>query len=379
MKVTQEVIDDILHLYVDEEVSCRQIGMKYNLSHNQISKILKENNVYNPNRIQGLKYKQKDINIISDLYSKGKWEEIFKLYPHSSKQTIYSLMSKYNVSHSSTWTKEDLDILKKNYYLPDDEINQLLDNRHSVISIATKRQRLRLTTRSFWSDEDISLLIQGYSESIDKACELLPNRSRITICEQAKKLGLNVPKIKFNQAWSLEEDQYLKDNWMMQSDIILSKNLNRTFRSVKWRREYLGLYRQDKDEKHYKLLSKYLRRNTYAWKRKIKKQYNEQCILTGSKNVDVHHYISVNVIVKDILQEIGLEYCDDFSQFTEEQLKVILDKFKIKQEEIGGVCISNELHTLFHKLYGFQNNKEQFDQFCSDFKTGIYDELLKSA
>lgn len=372
----QEEINNIIDLYVNQKYSCRKIATLYNASHSTISKILKNNNVFDSDRPINQKYSKADIEIISELYRECNTEEIHKLYPELSTSVLYSLMSANNIEYGNRWTDEEIAVLKNNYWLQDEKLYELLENKRSIHSIATKRKKLGLVVRPMWTPREVELLKQGYAESIDKACELLPHRSRNAIRNQAKLYGLDRPVNKYNHEWSEEEDNYLKNNWEIMSDIILSNNLHRTIRAIKWRRELLGLYRQDKEDKHYKLLSKFLRKNTRQWKESIKLQYNSTCCLSGSKNIHVHHYVSVNIIVKNILEELGLEYCDDFSMFTNEQLNIILSRFKEEQDKNGGVCISNELHILFHKLYGFKNTKEQFEQFVSDYKSGAYNELL---
>lgn len=376
MIFTQGQINSIIDLYVNQNLSCRKIAEKYQVGHGTISKLLKDNNAFDAGRPINQKYTKQDIEIIGNLYSQCDLDQIYKLYPNLNSNRLYNLMSTNGIEYGNRWSEEEIELLKNNYWLQDEELYELLNHKRSIASIATKRKKLNLIVRPMWTQDEIELLKQGYAESIDKACELLPHRSRESIRQHAKLFNLNKSVVKFNHSWSKEEDDYLRNNWEVMPDIILSSNLHRTVRAVKWRRESLGLYRQDKEDKHYKLLNKYLRRNTRQWKDNIKRQYNSTCCLSGSKDIHVHHYVSVNIIVKNILEELGLEYCDDFSMFTDEQLNIILSKFKEEQNKIGGVRISNKLHTLFHKLYGFKNTKEQFEQFTSDYKSGAYDDLL---
>ena len=76
------------------------------------------------------------------------------------------------------------------------------------------------------------------------------------------------------------------------------------------------------------------------------------------------------------MSELGLEYYRHPSDLTKEQLNTIINRFMEEQDKSGGVCISKELHTLFHKIYGYKNTKEQFEQFATDYKSGVYNELL---
>ena len=376
MSFTQEQINNIIDLYVNQKLSCRKIAKEYQVGHGTISKLLKDNNVFDTDRPVNQKYTKQDIEIIGNLYSQCDLVQIYKLYPNLNSSRLYSLMSANNIEYGNRWTNEEIDILKNNYYLSDDELYSLFEGKRTICAIRTKCKKLNLVNRPMWSNEEIALLKEGYSKSIFQACKLLPHRSRNTIRNHAKLYNLNKPRDRYKFVWSKEEDDYLKDNWLIMSDKELSESLGRTIASIRWRRQYFNLCRQGKDNAYYSKINRYLRQHTREWVRKIKQQCNSTCCLSGSKNIHVHHYIPVNVIIKQILSELGFEYYKDPASFTEVQLNTILERFIIEQDKIGGVCIDVELHALFHKVYGFKNTKEQFDQFAADYKSGAYDTTI---
>lgn len=53
-----------------------------------------------------------------------------------------------------------------------------------------------------------------------------------------------------NKIWTVEDIQYIKENWLFKSDEEISKNLKRTRRAVKAERQALGLLRQQASKKH---------------------------------------------------------------------------------------------------------------------------------
>ena len=81
------------------------------------------------------------------------------------------------------------------------------------------------------------------------------------------------------------------------------------------------------------------------------------------------------------MKENNFKIYDNFSDYTDEELKNILSAFIEEQNKYPlGVCVSRNIHVLFHSLYGqYYNTPEQWYQFEKDFKAGIYNEYLKSA
>lgn len=129
---------------------------------------------------------------------------------------------------------------------------------------------------------------------------MFPNKNRNSIIKQA--MNLNITSFDKN-IWTFEDDQYIKNNWELQPDIIIAKNLHRTQKAVQARRLFLGIYRRDMDCLTYESLSKYIRGNIQKWKNDSMKNCNYACIFTGSKKFQIHHLYGVSNIIDDIMKK----------------------------------------------------------------------------
>lgn len=93
--------------------------------------------------------------------------------------------------------------------------------------------------------------------------------------------------------------------------------------------------------------------------------------LTGSDKFDVHHLYPVNQIISDILYELDFEN-KNIDEYTSEELDLITKKYHEKQNKYLGVCVRQDIHNLFHSIYGDTSTKEQWEQFVIDFKNNKY-------
>lgn len=68
----------------------------------------------------------------------------------------------------------------------------------------------------------------------------------------------------------------------------------------------------------------------------------------------------------------------DFSEYTENDLSFLLEKFLREQEQYPlGECVRKDIHVLFHSMYGqYYNTPEQWYQFKKDYKNGKYDKYV---
>lgn len=350
-----------------------ELAKKYNRNSATIIGKLKEIGLYKNTNYH---FTDEDIEFLKVHYPLGNWDLIDKKFKDTSRQSIHTKMHKLGISadkyfDDKMWTKYELEILKDNYsYGNIDMILKILPNR-SYKSIVTKAKRIGLFTRSFWTNKEDSIMKQFYhSKTVDEIMELLPNRTRNSIIEHARQLNL-VSVCKYAK----EETQYIIDNWCEMSDEELAIVLSKPFRSVKSKRQSLGLFRI-KEGSSYNNLSEYVRKNNLEWKEKSMINCKYKCVLTGNRFDEIHHIYSLNLILNETLEELNIDIKPTMDDYTGEELDDILNIFRIKQSEYPlGVCVCKEVHMLFHNKYGYGNNtEEQWKEFFNDFKSGKYNE-----
>lgn len=290
------------------------------------------------------KYTDKDIEWLKEYYPKGDWNLIFSRFPNCTKSSIHHKMSRMGVAFNNE--NRDYDFVKKK--------------------------------RIQWTNEEDSILKNMYSNhSIDEVQKFLHTRSKNSIILRANKLGI-LSQTNINTLWSEEDKQFIYDNWKLMPDKLMAKKLNRTFRSVKAKREELGLYRRNMDDNTYTNLSKYLRGQNQKWKKDSARNCNYKCVLTSSKKFQIHHLYSVSNIINDIFKENRELYKENFENYSEDELSYILELFLEKQNNYPlGVCIDKNIHKLFHSLYGqYHNTPEQWYAFVNDYMKGEYSDLI---
>lgn len=288
------------------------------------------------------KYTEEDIEFLKIYYPVGNWNKIFDRFPNLSKQAIFSKMSKLKIPYNKDFQNKN----NENYKV--------------------KKKK--------WTEEEIKIIKDNYPfHDISYMQTLLPSRSINAIILMANKLGV-LSFNKINAAWTKEEEQYIIDNWELEPDKIMAIKLNRAQRSVQWKRLELGLYRRDMNSNTYTTLSKYLRGQNQKWKNDSMKNCDYKCVLTGSKNFEIHHLYGVSNMIEDIFVQNNILYKESLSDYTNEELSFILDKFlEIQSTYPLGECIDKKLHILFHSLYGqYYNTPEQWRRFKDDYLKGVY-------
>lgn len=372
-RYTQEELEQIIIDYNDGNgLIPKELGEKYNRDPSSIIHKLQDIGIYKNSHYR---FTKEDIEFLQKHYPNDAWNVIMDHFPKCTKNSIitkaYKLGIKRNVNE---WTENEIQTLKDNYKkMTVAQIQELLPHR-SISAIRCKMEKLRLLQRPLWNIEEDKLLSQLYPIlPIDKVIKHFPNRTRDAIILHAIKLDLK--SYDYNP-WTKEEDNYIRSNWETVPDKLIADNLGRTFRVTKCRRETLGLFRRDMEKTKYDSISRFIRGKIQYWKIASMKKCNYQCVLTGSKKFHIHHLYSFNQIISDVFNKYNFPIYDTFEEYSDEELDTILDKFIEEQDSHPlGVCIDENIHKLFHSVYGqYCNTPEQWYQFEKDYKNGIYDE-----
>lgn len=363
---TKEELDNIIKDY-DNGNGLRpfELGKKYNRNASSISNKLKDLGIY---KYTTYRFTDDDIEFLREYYPKGDWDFIMKHFPQSTKQNIMSKTSKLGIKMTieNEWTDEELGILRK-YYSENPKFAAELILNHTYKAIVTKAKRLGLKSREFWSETENDLMRKYYPiMPVDDVLKYFPNRTRTSIITHA--IHLNLQSYDYNP-WTEKEDKYILSHWETESDMIMCKNLGRTYKATQARRLFLGLLHFNKDGSGYEGLSKFLRGHIQTWKSESMKKCNYQCILTGSKDFEIHHMYGFANILNETIEEYNIEL-KDYHEYTQEELNDILEKFlNIHDRYPLGVCVRKDIHTLYHSIYSkCVNNEEQWNQFVIDFK-----------
>ena len=350
-------------------ITPKELSVKYNRSSGYLINKLKQSGIYKDVLLHLSEGQWDDI---CSLYANGDNNEIFKRYPSLSISSLQSKMSKLKIQSGirNYWTETEVQLLKDNYYDYDLEtLYQMLNKRHSKDAIETYAlKELGFKKDRFWTAEEEEILTKNYSiMTAEELHKLLPRRSIEAIRDRGIKYGLN-SKYRLNTYWSNEDTDYLLNNWEMMSDVEIGEKLNKSPSSVKDRRNLLGLYRTNKDKQGYTTIKNMLRGQIWNWKKESIEACNYSCVLTGSKDFDIHHLIGFSDIFNNYLEIHPLKSMN-VSDYTEQELNEICNSFvKYHDKYPLGVCVHPDLHVMFHSKYGKHNNTiEQWNDFYNQY------------
>lgn len=289
------------------------------------------------------KYTEDDIKFLKVNYPLGEWDKIHKRFPFLTDSAIHHKCSRLGIKFD-------------------------LKNRNNKNCVNSYKK---------WSKEEIKILEDNYpTRPISEVESMLPGRTKSMIINKANLLKITSYRI-IKTKWNDDEIQYLYDNWMLTPDVIMAINLNRTQRAVQAKRLELGLCRMDTDSSSYPTLSKYFRGQNYEWKIQSMKNCDYKCVITGSKDFEIHHLYGVSNIISDIINMYPKYKNIKFEKLTNADLEFLTTKFIEHQSQYPlGECIRKDLHVLFHSLYGqYYNTPEQWYKFKIDYQKGVYNNI----
>jgi hypothetical protein len=120
-----------------------------------------------------------------------------------------------------------------------------------------------------------------------------------------------------------------------------------------------------------------LRRNIKQWKYDSMENADYKCLLTNQRFENIHHIYSFDNIVQDTLNETGLPLYENISNYSDNELKQLIDKcLEIHYRHPLGICMTEQWHIQFHTEYGYgKNTEEQFYEFLEKFNEGKYKDM----
>ena len=107
------------------------------------------------------------------------------------------------------------------------------------------------------------------------------------------------------------------------------------------------------------------------------KSCSYKCVITGSKDFEIHHLYGVSNIISDIMRMYPKYKNIRFDELTDIDLDFLTNKFIEYQSQYPlGECVRKDIHVLFHSLYGqYYNTPEQWYRFKTDYQKGVYDNI----
>ena len=119
------------------------------------------------------------------------------------------------------------------------------------------------------------------------------------------------------------------------------------------------------------------------WRKDTYIRENSKCQLTGKSvhggNSDVHHLKAFSIIVEEAHNLHNIKIKPQVKDYTQEELKLLEEYVgSCHKDTSNAVLLSGDVHTLFHKLYGYgENTPEQFEEFRERYMAGEFKEILK--
>ena len=271
------------------------------------------------------------------------------------------------------WSDSDLSILRKYYgELKNSEIQHFLSKKYSENAIRGMALNIGLGQFQRWTKEEEELLQVIYStKPMCEVMTMLPNRTAVAIIQKAREFNLysyfNVNKLYTNQ-----EVQYLIDNHATKTVGEMARNLNRSELGVELKLRKLGLNGSANG------LNVYIRSKLGYWRETAINELGQKCCLTGkTDNLVIHHCRSFNLLVQEAAKSLNFQFKDYYEDYSKEELHSISEKvFDLQEQYKEYVCISKDIHRVFHKEYGYGNNTiEQWNDIVEKYKSGYYTNL----
>lgn len=287
------------------------------------------------------------------------------------KQKLFSIASKFGLHRKNTsyacYSDEEDSFIRK--YYEEYGVKYVQENflpYRTIGSVRSRAGEIGVKTKERWTKEEENILTQYYRTTpIDEFKYLLPNRTRNAIISHANLMGY-VGIV--NKNFTAEDDEFIRNNYLIMSDDELANALSRDRWTLKNHRNHLGLHRESNP--YFDSISEFVRKNNYEWKIKSMKYCDYKCVITGERFNDIHHLYGVNLILQQVELDTGIEFTKDINSMTDKEKSAILTCFLKEQGKHPlGVCLTSKVHKDFHRKYGYGNNRpQQFYEFKNNYR-----------
>ena len=121
-----------------------------------------------------------------------------------------------------------------------------------------------------------------------------------------------------------------------------------------------------------------LRSDTKDWQKLSMEFCGYKCILSGGEFDNIHHLVPFRDIADETFKNLSIDVKNHVSDYTDEEMNALRNELKRLHDYYGyGVCLSKELHKLFHDKYGYtKTTLESFLDFVYCLDCGDYDDWL---
>lgn len=271
---------------------------------------------------------------------------------------------------ATSWNQEDVKLLIKNFNIMSyKEMTNIFSSPKTIDEIKRKAVYIGLTSSRCWTSDEVEILIKNYSiKPMHEIMKLLPNRTRCAILGQARTQNLK-SFFYLNHLYSQEEDEYLKQHYLEETNQELGDKLNRSPYGIEQRLRVLDLHRP-LEICNYQNLYYYIRQRLVPWRNSVREKNNYTCEITGVRsNIIVHHIRGFNLLFDEVIEMLEFPLYENMSMYNQVQLDEFLDTFLSLQEHYQQyICINEEIHKEFHKIYGYgSNTQEQWDEFINKY------------
>lgn len=119
-------------------------------------------------------------------------------------------------------------------------------------------------------------------------------------------------------------------------------------------------------------IQNYLRNGLYSWRKKSIQECNGKCVISGQPYEAIHHLYSFDNILNNALKMLNIDFKKTIYEYGEEMLDKLKTLVKTLHSDVPlGVCLTEDIHKLFHSIYGYgSNTPKQFYEFQENIKIG---------